>query len=122
MENNSVYDQMTRSEKEVAIFLKETGIFWSYEKPVYIWDENDRPRVWTPDFCLVSFGIYVEVCGSEDFDYNYRKKTYRNNGYDVIFLHLYKDSFSWKKHFIRFLKMIMEYRAKNFDYVFKNIN
>ena len=27
------------------------------------------------DFYLVPFGIYVEVCGSENFDYDYRKTT-----------------------------------------------
>ena len=112
---------MSRPEKKVANFLKETGIFWSYEKPVYIWDDQNRPRVWTPDFCLVPFGIYVEVCGSADFDYDYRKKMYRDNGYDVIFLHLYKDSSLWKNHFIKFLKIIMDYRSKNFDGILKSI-
>ena len=41
---------MTRFEKEVAILLKELGILWSYEQPVFVWDENKRPRVWAPDF------------------------------------------------------------------------
>jgi len=66
---------MTKPEKEVANFLKNIGIKWSYEQPVFIWDENKRPRVWTPDFYLVSFGIYIEVCGSKSFDYRYRKET-----------------------------------------------
>lgn len=112
MKNDSVYNHMSRSEKEVAEFLKETGIFWSYEKPVYIWDENNRPRVWTPDFCLVPYGIYVEVCGSEDFDYEYRKNVYRKNDYDVIFLHLYKESEKWKEHFLQYITKISNYRNK----------
>ena len=41
---------MTRSEWDVAQFLKDLGIFWLYEKPIYVWDRNKRPRVWTPDF------------------------------------------------------------------------
>ena len=75
IKNKAIYGQMTKSEQEVAQFLKELGIFWSYEKPIYVWDKNERPRVWTPDFYLVPFGIYVEVCGSEDFDYEYRRIT-----------------------------------------------
>lgn len=46
----SIYDRMTRSEKEVAGFLKDLGIHWAYEYPIFVWDENKRPRVWAPDF------------------------------------------------------------------------
>ena len=60
---------MTTAEKEVAELLKDLGIKWSYEHPVFVWEENKRPRVWAPDFYLISFGIYIEVCGSENFDY-----------------------------------------------------
>lgn len=42
---------MTRSEREVADLLKNLGIRWSYEHPVFVWDENKRPRVWAPDLC-----------------------------------------------------------------------
>ena len=50
MQRESTYDKMTRSEKEVAKLLKGLGIKWSYEHPVFVWDENKRPRVWAPDF------------------------------------------------------------------------
>lgn len=76
---------MTNAEKEVANVLKEFGIQWTFEQPVFVWDENKRPRVWAPDFYLISFGIYVEVCGSEKFDYDYRRKIFDSNGYKVIF-------------------------------------
>jgi len=112
MQKESIYDQMTSSEKEVARFLKNIGIYWSYEHPIFVWDENNRPRVWAPDFYLVSFGIYVEVCGSAKFDYDYRKNIYKENGYDVIFLHIYKKSSRWKKYFMRYLKRLLNYRNK----------
>jgi hypothetical protein len=111
----SIYDNMTRSEQEVAQFLKELGIFWSYEKPIYVWDRNKRPRVWTPDFFLAQFSIYVEVCGSKDFDYEYRRLTYKKNGYDVIFLHLYKESKRWKEHFFQYISKISNYRNERLD-------
>ena len=87
MKKESVYDQMTNAEREVAELLKDLGIKWSYEQPVFVWDENKRPRVWAPDFYLKQFGIYVEVCGSEDFNYGYRRKIFDKNGHKVIFLH-----------------------------------
>lgn len=46
----SIYDQMTNAEKEVAKLLKEMSIKWVFEQPIFVWDENKRPRVWAPDF------------------------------------------------------------------------
>ena len=110
MQKESIYDRMTNAEKEVAKVLKEFGIQWSFEQPVFVWDENKRPRVWAPDFYLIHFGIYVEVCGSENFNYEYRRKIFDNNGHKVIFLHLYKESVKWKQHLFYFLKLFTNYR------------
>ena len=119
MKRKSIYDNMTRYEQKVAQFLKDLGIFWSYEKPIYVWDRNKRPRVWTPDFFLTQFSIYVEVCGSEDFDYDYRRITYKENGYNVIFLHLYKETSKWKNHLMIYLKKIMDYRSHELNEVIR---
>lgn len=86
----SIYDDMSNAEKEVAHFLTVLGLWWSYEQPVYIADEKERPRVWTPDFYLPELGIYIEVCGSETVDYPYRQKMYEENRIPVIFVHFYK--------------------------------
>ena len=106
----SIYTQMTKSEREVADLLKKMEIKWSYELPVFVWGENKRPWVWAPDFYLIPFGIYVEVCGSENFDYEYRKNIFDKNGHKVIFLHLFKDSCKWKNHFVRYLNTFTSYR------------
>ena len=105
MSSKSIYEQMTRAEREVARELKQLGIPWLYEQPVFVWDENKRPRVWESDFYLLPFGIYVEVCGSERFDYEYRRKILDKNGYRVIFLHLYKDIDQWKSHLLSYLRL-----------------
>ena len=110
---------MTDAEREVAELLKDMGIKWIYEHPIFIWDENKRPRVWTPDFYLIQFGVYVEVCGAKDFDYNYRRKVYEENGYKVIFLHLYKETEKWKNHFLNYLKRIINYRFQKLDEIFE---
>lgn len=57
---------MTNAEIQVAELLKNPGIYWIYEKPVYIKDDHERPRVWNLDFYLASFGIYVEVCDGDE--------------------------------------------------------
>jgi len=109
-QNESVYADMEDSEKEVAEYLKQLRIYWIYESPIFVYDEKGRPRVWTPDFYLPQFGIYIEVCGSEDFDYEYRKKIYQDNQIHVIYLHWYKDKDQWKNHFNKKLLEIEEYR------------
>ena len=109
---------MTNAEKEVAEMLKDLGIKWSYEHPIFIWDDNQRPRVWAPDFYLMSFGIYIEVCGSETFDYNYRKKIFEHNGYTVIYLHLYKETKLWKKHLIKYLKIFINNRYNKLNHIY----
>lgn len=63
---DSGYADMEESEKIVAHFLRELNIWWIYESPVFVYDEKERPRVWTPDFYLPKLGMYVEVCGSEN--------------------------------------------------------
>jgi len=110
MQKESIYDRMTNAEKEVANVLKEFGIQWSYEQPVFVWDENKRPRVWAPDFYLTHFGVYIEVCGSEKFDYDYRRRIFDKNGHRVIFLHLYKDVSKWKNHLLYFLQLFTNCR------------
>ena len=122
MQKESIYDRMTNAEKEVAATLKEYGIQWSFEQPVFVWDENKRPRVWAPDFYLVHFGIYLEVCGSENFDYKYRRRIFDRNGYRVIFLHLYKESDKWKNHLLNYLWLFTNHRNYQLKKIFGKTN
>jgi len=115
----SVYDRMTNAEREVAHVLKELKIQWSYEQPVFVWDENERPRVWAPDFHLKYFGIYIEVCGSEKFDYNYRRRIFDRNGYRVIFLHLYKETHIWRSYLLSCLRSFTKYGDHKLNEILK---
>ena len=49
---NSFFADMKHSEIQVANFLKELGLHWIYESPVFIHDEKNRPRIWTPAFFI----------------------------------------------------------------------
>jgi len=122
METKSVYERMTQAEREVAEELKKLGIHWSFEHPIFVWDDNKRPRVWAPDFYLKEFGIYVEVCGSEDFNYSYRRKILDKNGIRVIFLHLYKNKEKWKYHLVNYLEKCAFYRFKKLNKILNSKN
>ena len=96
MVGKEFYKDMKHSEKDVARYLNQLNLDWYYEHPVFIYDEKQRPRVWTPDFYLPNLKIHIEVCGSENFDYDYRKKNYEENNGNVVFVHHYKDHGEWK--------------------------
>jgi len=115
----SIYADMKNSEKQVAELLKKLDLWWWYEFPVFIYDEKKRPRVWTPDFYIPKLGMYIEVCGSADFDYKYREKMYKKNGYHVIFVHLYKERKKWKNFLV---KRIMEIEEKRHSEVIKMLH
>jgi len=107
---SSVVNKMTKPEKLVANFLNELGLWYKYEFPVFLYDEQDRPRVWTPDFFLPKLGLWVEVCGSENVDYSYREKIFDKNGMYIIFVHFYKDEKVWKQFLVERLEFIGEKR------------
>lgn len=90
---------MKPSEIEVGQYLETLGVFWVYESPVFVYDTEDRPRVWTPDFYLPSLGMHVEVWSSEVEPHDYRERVYKKNGYNVIFVHTFKPE--WKQFLIR---------------------
>lgn len=96
MPGKEFYNDMKKSENIVAQYLNKMGFDWNYEQPVFVYDEKKRPRVWAPDFYLPAFQVYLEVCGSEDFDYKYRDKIYQKNDIPVVFLHLYKPKKEWQ--------------------------
>jgi len=93
-------ENMTNAEKEVAEFLDKLYIWKKYEFPLYLLDDDDRPRLWSPDFWLPKLGIYVEVCGTEDINYDYREEVYDKNGFKVIFVHYYKEPEMWRKFLV----------------------
>jgi len=111
----SVYEDMTNAEKKAAIYLKELNLWWIYEFPVFIYDDKKRPRVWTPDFYIPKLGMYIEVCGKQRQDYEYREKIYKENGYYVIFLHLYKEQNMWKKYLVKKIMEIEDLRHSEIE-------
>jgi len=93
------YKNMKKFEKDVANYLNKIELDWYYEHPVFLFDEKRRPRVWTPDFYLPKLKVHIEVCGSKDFDYDYRNEIYIKNNISVIFIHHYKSKNEWQKWF-----------------------
>lgn len=50
-------------EEMVANYLDELGIMWSFPKSPFPYTYNGKSRLYTPDFYLNRFGVYLEVKG-----------------------------------------------------------
>jgi len=116
------YPDMMASERQVAEFLDELGLPWTFEFPVFVYDERKRPRVWTPDFFIPKLGLYIEVCGSKDFNYKYREKIYRDNSVQIVFLHLYKKQDYWKKFLCAKIREVEETRHSEAITLIENVS
>ena len=92
--------EMTKPERQVAVFLDELGLEYRFEFPIAIYEDNERFRIWYPDFFLPELMLHVEVCGSELFNYSFRKKMYVKNKVGIIFVHFYKGPQAWKPYLV----------------------
>ena len=54
--------------------------------------------------------IYIEVCGSKDFNYEYREKICQDNNISIIYLHFYKKQKYWQRFLIKKIKEVEEQR------------
>lgn len=111
---------MSAPEEQVSDYLKMLGLSRIYQSPVFVYDDKNRPRVWTPDFYIPELGMYVEVCGSERFNYTFRKKIYSKNGLSVIFIHFYKEKGKWKTYLVSKIKEIEEQRHNEASKIIEN--
>ena len=111
---------MTESERQVAAYLDELQLSWRYESPVFVYDDKERPRVWTPDFYLQKLGMYIEVWSSEERSPEYREKIYRKNGYHVIFVHSYKEE-RWRSFLVKRIMGIEDSRHAEVMKMFRSL-
>ena len=76
-------------ERKIAEVLDRYGISYKYESALLVQDDQNKPRLWYPDFYLPTFGVYVEYYGfkgSPDYDSLRMKKeqVYRSMGLQVV--------------------------------------
>jgi len=118
----TVDEDMSPPELIVSRFLDELGLEWKHEYPVFILDEKERPRLWTPDFYLPKLGLFIEVCGSKRYNYEYRIEMFKKNDFRIIFLHHYKDEEKWKRYLVERIKDIHRTRDECVEHMLKVYN
>ncbi len=105
-----IYEGLTRAERRVAGFLNSRRVRWEFERPVYVTDPDGRPRIWTPDFYLLDFAIYVEVIGNPGADYEFREFTLAKNEVESIFVRPFQDN--WMRKLLAEIRDVHNRRAQ----------
>ena len=108
----------SRGENLIAGFLKETGIKFLYEYPVIIIDDDNKIRVWYPDFWLPELSIVVEYFGmvnDEQYREQMKKKQDLYRKLDIDFIgvdtNMVQLSKNWEKFIIMRMIEIMDSKA-----------
>jgi len=52
---------MSYPERKVVEFLKKMNIEWTYEQPVFVWNDDGRSRVWAPAVYLAQLSMDQET-------------------------------------------------------------
>lgn len=96
MPGKEYYHNVKKMKHTVARYLNDLGFEWHYKQPVLVYDEKERPKVWTLDFYIPTLQLYIEVCGSQTYDYSYREKILHKNQIQIVFLPFWKGNDEWK--------------------------
>ena len=103
-------------EEEIAKFLTKMGIVFEYEFPIAVVDDDDKTKIWYPDFYLKEYQIVIEYFGMYAHNEGYRlnaefkKKTFKNCG--VQFVPIYKLNEGWEEYLLNTISTFLNYKQK----------
>ena len=103
----------SRGEKKIAGFLDENDIQYKYEAGVLIYQSDNLPRIWYPDFELPEFSTYIEyygMVGNPDYDRGIKVKEAAYDRMKMSVIPVYPHMFSenWKYYIMKELKLNIE--------------
>lgn len=99
----------SEGERRIAYFLNENAIRYQYESGVLVHADEDKPRLWYPDFYLPEFGTYIEyygLKGKPNYDSGIKRKetTYARMGLEVIPVYPWTFTQDWKGYIMKGIK------------------
>jgi hypothetical protein len=108
----------SHGERQIAAYLKERGLDFTYERPVAVVDD-DKTKIWHPDFYLNDYHIIIEYFGMNGNAQNarlndYKRHVYRANKYDLI--EIYPEDFerNWRERISRGIYDTLEQRLMDY--------
>ena len=114
--NGNGHELRSAGERRIAGYLDAQGIPYEYERPLLVLDQ-DKPRIWYPDFYLPELAIYLEyygLAGQPDYDQSVQHKqgVYRAMKIDVVPLFPSTFRTDWRGYIIDSLQRITERRYR----------
>lgn len=96
-------------ERKIAYFLENNNIKYRYESGVLIYQEENKPRIWYPDFTLPEFSTYIEyygMVGNPDYDRGIKakEKAYCDMGLSVIPVYPKMFNKNWQGYILNEIK------------------
>jgi hypothetical protein len=115
--NLSVPEFKSKGERKIAYFLDQNDIKYQYEPAVLVRADQEKQRIWYPDFYLPEFKMYIEYFGMIA-DQNYargvktKQAVYSKAGHDVISIYPWMLKENWQGYIMQQLEKgtILRYR------------
>jgi hypothetical protein len=109
IKDNTATPYKSKGERKIAYFFDNNSIKYQYEPAVLVNTNNNRSRIWYPDFYLPEFKTYLEyfgLVGQPGYDDGIKKKlsTYLKMGLDVISLYPRMFNKDWKGYIMKELE------------------
>jgi hypothetical protein len=113
------YDFKSAGERKIAEVLNKYGIDFKYESPIAVFDQQDKLRIWYPDFYLPEFGIYVEFFGLEgnpEYDEMTSKKleAYKYQQLNVVSVYQKQVQSGLEPYLLKQIRGSLAHRQSNF--------
>ena len=107
----------SEGERRIAEFLGNNSIQYRYEPGILISTENEKPRIWYPDFHLPEFAAYIEyfgLVGRQQYDNGIKRKEaqYAKSGVSVIPVYPWTFTGKWQQYIMTELEQITTNRLK----------
>jgi len=105
----------SEAERRIADFLESNSIKYHYETGLLVRAEEEKPRIWYPDFYLPELGAYIEyfgLVGRQNYDDGIRKKEiqYSKMGLEVIPVYPWTFAGDWQEYIMSELEQIVTRR------------
>jgi hypothetical protein len=99
----------SEGERRIAYFLDANSIKYQYEQGILVNSNDEKLRIWYPDFYLPEFGTYIEyygLAGQKDYDQGIKVKqtAYSKIGMEVVSVYPWMFSENWQDYIMNELE------------------
>ena len=116
----------SKGESEIAKLLKSLDIEFEYEFPIAVVDNDNKTKIWYPDFYLKEYQIVIEYFGMYEHNKQYRENTeykkgvYKNCG--IQFLPVYHIRKNWQEYILKTILAHQEMKTDKINKILAKYN